>query len=522
YKIGIIISTDGTMAAVVSAETIMIRNTADGTLLKTINWKAPDPEGSFNINNIKFNKKYIAITEGGKLVVYNIANSTVLQFEQPDPQPDQIGLAPDNNELYVNGKTKLYKVNLDTRAVTVLEEKTITVDAVNFSNNGRYVLMSPRRVIDRATNRELHYFFEMDYNVITAASEKYFVFFERPTSNGHLYLIDGFEKIKDFNNETSGLQRMMVKAKTNQLILTTKANEARFWDIGSYKFEKTVPFATKEPADLYSSVFGDQGDYYLSGNFSQQTVVNMNTGNVTATSDKGVKSISPDGTIAFTEKAGAGNIINLTSGAVIKTIGLTYPRYFASPDNQTVVYQHYPDARVSIYNYRANTEITAEVQVGEYPIFNSAGKKLYCVDILHDQGPQIPSLITTSLTTGQQLSKIPLLTVNGMTVNKFAVSPDEKYAAVSYRGVGDYYMSKNIVLITYELATGKQVSRAEGVLGADEISFLSTNYLIAMMSEISNMVQIYDGLTAKHLVDLAHFKGPNDWIAVTPDGLYDG
>ena len=57
YKIGIIISTDGTMAAVVSAGTIMIRNTADGTLLKTINWKAPDPEGSFNINNIKFNKR---------------------------------------------------------------------------------------------------------------------------------------------------------------------------------------------------------------------------------------------------------------------------------------------------------------------------------------------------------------------------------------------------------------------------------------------------------------------------------
>ncbi|WP_295796234.1 caspase family protein [Mucilaginibacter sp.] len=522
YKIGIIISTDGTMAAVVSAGTIMIRNTADGTLLKTINWKAPDPDGSFNINNIKFNKKYIAIVEGGKLLVYNIDNSAALQFEQPDAQPDQIGLAPDNNELYVNGKTKLYKVNLDTRLVTVLEEKTITVDAVSFSNNGKYVLMSPRRVIDRATNQELHYFFEMDYNVIVAASEKYFVFFDRETSDGHLYAMENFEKLRDLKNETARLQLMTVNTKTNQLIFTTAANEARFWNIGSYRFEKTIPFATKEGSNRYSSAFGDQGDYYLSGNFSQQTVVNINTGSVLTTSDKGVKSISPDGTIGFIEKAGAGNIINLTSGTVIKTIGLTYPRYFASPDNQTVVYQHYPDARVNIYNYRANTEITAEVQVGDYPIFNSAGNKLYSVNVLHDQGPQSPSLITTSVSTGRQLAKIPLLEISGMRVNKFAISPDEKYVAVSYRTRGDYYMSKNNMLIVYEFATGKEVSRAGDILGADEISFLGNNYLVALMSEITNMVQIYDGVTARHLVDLAHFKGLNDWIAVTPDGLYDG
>jgi WD40 repeat protein len=184
YKIGVAISTDGTLCAIINPKNIMIRNATDGKLLQTVYWNAPEPDASLNLENIKFNSKYFAISQNGKLRVFNIETGKAIDFTQPDTEVGAIALAPDKNELYVNGKAKFYKVNLDTGAITVIDEKGESVNKLSFSNNGKYLLKAPRRVVDRVTNKELHYFFDVDFDDRVAAGEKYFVSFNRATSVG--------------------------------------------------------------------------------------------------------------------------------------------------------------------------------------------------------------------------------------------------------------------------------------------------------------------------------------------------
>ncbi|OOQ58945.1 caspase family protein [Mucilaginibacter pedocola] len=523
YKIGATVSADGSLGAVVNPVDILIWDAANGTRLKAYKWKAPDADGSLNGNGIKLNKKYIAITQNKKLQVFSLETGKKVDFDQPDPEVQEMAITANSNMLLVNGKTKMYKVDLDSKVATIISDAVYGLTGLSFSADDKNIIMAPRAVLDAATNRELKHFYDTEYNDLMGASSKYIVVFNRANSSGKLYSATTFEKLRELKNETSGLQRMMVKAATNQLIFTTNAREARIWNVSTYKFEKTVPFNTREAGDWYNSAFGNQGDYYLTGNFGRQTVVNINTGEASpAYADRGVKAISPDGTIGFTDKSGAGSIINFATGNVIKTIDFKYPRYLPSPDNKTVIYQHYPDAKAFIYNYRQNTEITADVELGEYPVFNNTGSKLYSLDAVDGEGGKAINLLTTSVSTGQQLSKIPLVAIQRKGALKFAVSPDEKYAAVLYRPTDEYYMSKNYVLVTYDLGTGKEISRANDIMGGDEIAFLGNNYLVAMMSVITNTVQVFNAITTAHLVDLAHFKGTDDWIAVTPDGLYDG
>ncbi|HRI22201.1 MAG TPA: caspase family protein, partial [Panacibacter sp.] len=365
--------------------------------------------------------------------------------------------------------------------------------------------------------------FDLDGRYSTTASARYFVCFDRSMGGGTLYSMKTFEKIRNFSNETSWLQQMTVNYKSNELVFTTDNKEARFWDLSRYNFEKTInldPGKKVEKPDNTYSLFSQQGNYYLSSSYSLKSIINYFTGALLYNSERRILDISPDGTIGFIEESGNGEIINIATGNVLKKIDYKYPRYFASPDNKTVVYQRYPDPQINIYNYRTNTEITAAVQIGEYPKFSLDGSNLYSLGFVDES--DAPNFLITAVNTGSNISVTPVLRIPGMKMVKFAVSLDEKMVSVIYQNTEEYTMTNNNTIITYEISTGKEISRIKNVSGGNDLIYLDAKYNLAALSMITNTVEIFNTVSAKHLIDITHFKGVKDWIAVTPDGLYDG
>jgi len=519
-KKSIAISTDGSKVSVADNTTVEIRNAADGKLVNSFNWTVAAGTTA-NFNEVRFNENYLACLNQHKLTLYSIKLKSKINLSLPDTITNDMGMAPDNNELFVNARSSVYKINLDTKKIGIIKDYG-SIEGSNFSSDGKYYIINDLSLIDRSTNEQVKHF-DLDGRYSTTASARYFVCFDRSTGGGTVYSMKTFEKIRDFSNETSWLQQMTVNYKSNELVFTTDNKEARFWDLTRFGFEKTVnldPGKKVDKPDNTYSLFSQQGNYYLSSSYSLKSIINYFTGELLYNSDRRILDISPDGTVGFIEESGNGEIINIATGNVLKKIDYKYPRYFASPDNKTVVYQRYPDPEINIYNYRNNTEIKAAVQIGEYPKFSLDGSKLYSLGFLYDS--DTPNFLITSVNTGSNISVTPVTRIDRMKMVKFAVSFDEKMISVIYQNPEEYTMTNNNIIITYEIGSGKEISRINNVSGGNDLIYLDAKYNLAALSMITNTVEIFNTVTAKHLVDITHFKGVNDWIAVTPDGLYDG
>lgn len=519
-KKSIALSTDGTLVCVADNTTVEIRNAADGRLANSFNWTVPDGTTA-NFNEVRFNQNYLACLNQHKLTLYNIRTKLKIALSLPDTITNDIGMAPDNNELFVNARSSVCKINFDTKKISIVKDYG-SAEGSDFSSDGKYYIINDLGLIDRATNEQVKHF-DLDGRYSTTASARYFVCFDRSTGGGTVYSMKTFEKIRDFSNETSWLQQMTVNYKNNELVFTTDNKEARFWDLKRFSFEKTInldPNKNLDKPDATYSLFSQQGNYYLSSGYSKKNIVNYFTGQLLYSSERRILDISPDGTIGFVEESGKGEIINIGTGAVIKKIDFNYPRYFASPDNKTVVYQQYPNPEINIYNYRTNTEIKAAIQIGEYPKFSIDGSKLYSLGFVYDS--DAPNFLITSVNTGSNISVTPVVRIDRMKMVKFAVSLDEKMVSVIYQNPEEYTMTNNNMIITYSIGSGKEISRISNVSGGNDLIFLDEKYNLAALSMITNTVQIFNPLAGKHLIDITHFKGINDWIAVTPGGLYDG
>ncbi|MEO8711637.1 MAG: WD40 repeat domain-containing protein, partial [Parafilimonas sp.] len=516
------ISTDGTKVCVTDNTTVEIKNAADGKVVNSFNWTVKEGTTA-NFNEIRFNENYLGCFNKNELTLYNIKTKSKILLALPDDVTNSIDLAPDNNELYVNAQNHVYKINLDTKKITIIQDFGAS-EGSNFSTDGKYYIVADLSLIDRSTNEQVKHFY-LDGMYSSTASSKYFVCFSRSTGNGELYSMKTFEKIRDFSNETAWLQQMTVNYKSNELVFTTDNKEARFWSLKNFNFEKTINLdpgnIVSKPDNIYSK-FSQQGNYYLSSNFTKKSIINYYTGELLYNSQRNILDISPDGKIGFVEESGDGEIIDIGTGAVIKKIDGKYPRYFVSPDNKTVVIQHYPKAEINIYNYRNNTGINAAVQVGEYPKFSVDGSKLYSLGFTYDNTNSALNFLITSINTGNNISTTPVTKIDGMKMVTFAVSLDEKMVSVVYQNLEEYTMTNNNIIITYEVGTGKEISRLNNVSGGNDLIFLDEKYNLAALSMITNTVEIFNPVSQRHLIDITHFKGINDWIAVTPDGLYDG
>jgi len=519
-KKSIAISTDGTRICVADNATVEIRNAADGILVNSFNWSVPAGTTA-NFNEVRFNENYLACLNQHKLTLFSIKARSKISLSLPDTITNDIGMAPDNNELFVNARSSVYKINLDTKKITIIKDYG-AIEGSDFSSDGKYYVINFLSLIDRATNEQVKHF-DLDGRYSTTASARYFVCFDRSTGGGTIYSMKSFEKIRDFSNETSWLQHMTVNYKSKELVFTTDSKEARFWDMTRFGFEKTVdldPGKKVDKPENFYSLFSQQGSYYLSGSYSKKSIINYFTGELLYNSDRRILDISPDGTIGFIEEGGNGEIINIATGNVLKKIDYKYPRYFASPDNKTVVYQRYPDPEINIYNYRNNTEIKAALQIGEYPEFSIDGSRIYSLGFINDRDPS--SFLISAVTTGSNISVTPVTRIAGMKMDKFAVSLDEKMLSVLYQNPEEYSMTNNNMIITYEIGTGREISRIKDVNGGNDLIYLDAKYNLAALSMITNTVEIFNTVSAEHLIDITHFKGVNDWIAVSPEGFYDG
>ncbi len=230
------ISTDGTKICVADNSTVEIKNAADGTLSDSFNWTVKE-ETIANFNQIRFNESYLACNNKQNLSIYNLKTKSKIQIELPDGVTNSMDLAPDNNELYVNARNHVYKINLDTKKITIIQDFGAS-EGSNFSSDGKYYIAADLNLINRSTNEQVKHFY-LNGLYASTASSSYFICFSMYTGNGELYSMKTFEKIKDFSNETAWLQKMTVNYKTNELVFTTDLKEARFWNLKNFNFEKT-------------------------------------------------------------------------------------------------------------------------------------------------------------------------------------------------------------------------------------------------------------------------------------------
>jgi hypothetical protein len=109
-----------------------------------------------------------------------------------------------------------------------------------------------------------------------------------------------------------------------------------------------------------------------------------------------------------------------------------------------------------------------------------------------------------------------------MRPDEIAVSADEKYLSVLFKHTDEFYMASNNIIVTYELKTGREVGRCNKVSGDENLCFWGNTYLLTTISRRTNLVEVWDAIKGKNLVNLTHFKNQEDWIVVTPEGYYDG
>ena len=520
--LGFVLSSDGKKVAVTNKSTVEIKDAANGRTLQNFNW-TPDDSKNYSFGYMALNDRWFVYCQEKQLIVYDLQAKKFLPVKI-NIEKDLRGmeLSKTKNELFVIGNADIYKIDLNNGALLLTKHNnSFTYDCAT-SADGKY-LIAGHKFFSTATLEEAFNVDAKGDDSKSIATDKYYITFDRRTGEGELFNLPALSKLRDFTNETAWLQQMLVDNKNNELIFTTDQKEARIWDLKSYRFTQTVRLDTGNvigKPNTFDSYF-TKGGNYLEGSYSDGVVVNYHTGKTLHIPSKRIRALSPDGTVGFSEDAGNGSIIELAGGKEIKSIDIKYPRFFASPDNKTVLYHVYPYEEVHIYDYRKAVETVANIPVGEYPVFNETGSRFYSLDALYNHYTDPLHLITTEMPSGRRLGSILLKNLDKMSGSHFAISKDEKYVAVLYNPVDEYYMVKGNVLIVYDISNGQEISRSINVDGADDVQFINNNLLV-VLSRLSNTVNIYDALSGTHLLDITHFKGTNDWIAVTPAGFYDG
>jgi WD40 repeat protein len=517
-----ILSDNGKKIAVCSSSSIEIRDVTDGKLIYNFNWQAQDKTG-FQYYNFALNDRWFVYAGKDQLFVYDLLSKDIASLNiNVETDISGIVLSKTKDELFIAGYHTLYKIDLKKRSLLQTKswysnsrDYSLSVDEKHFID-GTHIYNASTLEKENSVNAKTK-------DSRSIANDLYYVTFDWKAGVGELFSLPFYSKIRDFANETAWLQKMLVDNESNELIFTTDLKEARIWDLKSYRFTQTIHLdggnIISKPSK-FDSYFTKGGNYFA-GTYSDGVVVNYHTGKTVYTPHKRIIELSPDGTVGFSEQAGKGSIIDLNTGTEIKAVALTYPDFKALPDNKTVLFYKYADSEVHIYNYRQLTETIVTMLIGVEPQFNKDGSKLYTLDRLYYQNKDPLYLTITEMPSGRRLGNVLLKNLENMEHRRVAVSKDEKFAAVLYKPADKFYMVKDNLIIVYEIATGKEVCRSLNIDGADEIQFINSN-LLAVQNGLSNTIGIYAAQSCNHLLDITHFKGNDDWIAVSPEGFYDG
>ena len=517
-----ILSNNGKKIAVCSSSSIEIRDTKDGRSLYNFNWEAQDKTG-FHYYKFALNNHWFVYTGKDQLFVYDLLAKDIVPLSiNIEKDIGGIVLSKTRDELFIAGSHTLYKIDLNKRSL--LNSKSWNSNSLDYSLSvDEKHFIDGTNIYDAATLEKENSVKAKSTDSRSIANDMYYITFDWKAGVGELFSLPSYSKIRDFTNETAWLQKMLVDNETNELIFTTDLKEARIWDLKSYRFIQTIHLDTgniiSEP-NKFDSYFTKAGNYFI-GSYSKGVVVNYQTGKNLYAPQKRINELSPDATVGFSEENGIGSIINMANDNEIKTIDMKYPVFKASPDNKTVLYYKYSDSEVHIYNYRQQTETVVNMLLGDYPQYNKEGSKLYTLDRLYYQNKDPLHLVITEMPSGKRLQTLTVKNLENMEHRRLAISKDERFAAVLYKPANKFYMVKGNLVIVYEIATGNEVCRSLNIDGGDEIQFINSNLLV-LQNELKNTISIYAVQNCKHLLDITHFKGHDDWIAVSPEGFYDG
>ena len=523
-KMGFCISKDGTQGIVYRQSSIELYNAVNGTLIRSYSYT--NTEDYFYIGFRRMNKDFfINVNYGVSSRVLNKKTGEVFLIQLPEGSLSYFDISPTENFLFLSTGDIFYKVNLETKQVEKLPLSGYGRE-IAISDDGTKLLKGNNTIYTLSSLQEEGFVSDLSgYDCSICLNASYMVSFDNASGNGDWVNTKQRKIIRHFSNETNWLLRLSINQKDGQLVFTTGANEFRIWNLGTYTYEKDVKMKQAQSASFgwYQAGFTEQSHYYVADGYYGKYVYDAATGDKIFETKQSLKAVSYDATAGAFDDNGNGTIRNLNTDEVLAQTEYTYPQFSFSPDNKHVVYYStVPNAARHIINYKTKKDIVMNAVIGDDLTYNAEGTRLYTTNINYYCVNCEPTITATDIETGATLNSVTVPAEKGMRVSEIAVSADEKYVSLLYMRSDEFYMASNNVIVTYAMATGKETGRCVKVNGDEGLAYWGKTYLLTTISQRTNLVEVWDAMKGKNLVNITHFKGENDWIAVTPEGFYDG
>lgn len=523
-KMGFCISKDGTQGIVYRKTSIDLYNAVTGKLIRSYPFSVD--EDYFYVGSRRMNKDFfINVNYGVSVRAMNMKTGEVFEIKLPESSLRYYDISPVENIMFASNDNNFFMINLQTKEITKLSISEYSKEIV-CSNDGTKVMIGNNTLYNKNSMTEGDYVGGMSgYDRNLTFNNKYIASFDNDKGNGELLSTGDRKLIRHFTNETEWLLRLCINQKAKQLIFTTGANEFRIWDLEGYAYEKDVKMKDAQDASFgwFGAGFTEQSHFYLADGYYGKFIYDAETGEKVFETKKALRAISNDATVGAFDDNGEGTIRDLKTDEVIAKTDYTYPQFSFSPDNKHLVYYStLQNESRHVINYKTKKDVLLDAKIGDALTYSTDGSKMYTTSANYSCKDCAPVITTSDMETGVTSASVTLKAEEGMRVDEIAISADEKYVSVLFKHSDEFYMASNNIIVTYELSTGKEVGRCTKVNGDEELAYWGKTYLLTTISQRTNLVEIWDALKGKNLVNITHFKGGNDWIAVTPEGFYDG